>query len=244
MLFGRPARSGPSGPVLTFAAVLGIALLLEPDPGSALPGRPRALFSGLAAALAAQAGTAPIVLWRFNVVSAGAWLTAPLAIPLAAGLIAVGAGLLLFYAVGISPTPLVVLFALGARGMEFLAGARVGDRLPEADSASPLGRSPSAALRPRASSLQGGCGRRLSVARPLSSPILALRPGPPGPTRGFSLEALDVGQGDALLLRWRRHAILVDGGGPFDLDAGATSDEPSAPEAARPRRHLARRRRS
>ena len=48
--------------------------------------------------------------------------------------------------------------------------------------------------------------------------VLALRPGPAGPSRGFRLEALDVGQGDALLLRWRRHAILVDGGGPFDLD--------------------------
>jgi competence protein ComEC len=49
--------------------------------------------------------------------------------------------------------------------------------------------------------------------------IIALRPGPAGPKRGLSVEALDVGQGDALLLRWRRHAILVDGGGSFDLDA-------------------------
>ncbi len=47
----------------------------------------------------------------------------------------------------------------------------------------------------------------------------ALRPGPAGPELGFSLEALDVGQGDALLLRWGRHALLVDGGGPFELDA-------------------------
>src|SRR4029077_15918956 len=31
-----------------------------------------------------------------------------------------------------------------------------------------------------------------------------------------SIEALDVGQGDAILLRWQRRAILVDGGGPFD----------------------------
>ncbi|MDP9242967.1 MAG: MBL fold metallo-hydrolase, partial [Actinomycetota bacterium] len=46
---------------------------------------------------------------------------------------------------------------------------------------------------------------------------LVLRPGPPGPRQGFSIEALDVGQGDAILLRWKRRAILVDGGGPFDL---------------------------
>ncbi|HEY6147673.1 MAG TPA: MBL fold metallo-hydrolase, partial [Thermoanaerobaculia bacterium] len=49
--------------------------------------------------------------------------------------------------------------------------------------------------------------------------FLALRAGPRGPARGFSLEALDVGQGDALLLRWRDRAVLVDGGGPFDREA-------------------------
>jgi competence protein ComEC len=49
--------------------------------------------------------------------------------------------------------------------------------------------------------------------------FLVLRPAPPGPAQGFSIEALDVGQGDALLLRWDRHAVLVDGGGPFDLEA-------------------------
>ena len=48
--------------------------------------------------------------------------------------------------------------------------------------------------------------------------FLALRAGDSGPSRGFSLEALDVAQGDSLLLRWDRRAILVDGGGPFDLD--------------------------
>jgi competence protein ComEC len=46
--------------------------------------------------------------------------------------------------------------------------------------------------------------------------VLAIAPGRAGPARGFSIEALDVGQGDAILLRWNRRAILVDGGGPFD----------------------------
>jgi competence protein ComEC len=48
---------------------------------------------------------------------------------------------------------------------------------------------------------------------------LALRRGPAGPERGLSVEALDVGQGDAILLRWRRSAVLVDGGGTFDITA-------------------------
>jgi competence protein ComEC len=46
--------------------------------------------------------------------------------------------------------------------------------------------------------------------------VLALRAGPRGPAEGFSIEALDVGQGDAILLRWKDRAVLVDGGGPFD----------------------------
>src|SRR5262249_15486264 len=46
--------------------------------------------------------------------------------------------------------------------------------------------------------------------------VLALRRGPGGPKEGFAIEALDVGQGDAILLRWQDRAVLVDGGGPFD----------------------------
>jgi competence protein ComEC len=48
---------------------------------------------------------------------------------------------------------------------------------------------------------------------------LALRRGPAGPERGLSVEALDVGQGDAILVRWKRRALLVDGGGTFDVTA-------------------------
>ena len=38
--------------------------------------------------------------------------------------------------------------------------------------------------------------------------LLAIRPGDRGPARGFSIEALDVGQGDAILVRWKEKAIL------------------------------------
>jgi len=44
--------------------------------------------------------------------------------------------------------------------------------------------------------------------------VVLLAPGPPGPPQGFVLSVLDVGQGDAVLLQDRGHAILVDTGPP------------------------------
>ncbi|MGH9367308.1 MAG: ComEC/Rec2 family competence protein [Thermoanaerobaculia bacterium] len=205
------------GCVLTFAAVSGIALFTAPI-RSRLPARPAWLFAGLATALAAEIATAPILLWRYNLLAAGAWLTVPLSIPLAGGLIALGALLLSFFALGIFPAPLCALFAAGSRLLEWTAERAAGlaflrptPPLPAVLAVGAL--LAGAALAPRrlrlcSAALAGG----LFAA-------LALRPGPPGPPRGFSLEALDVGQGDALLLRWGGHAMLVDGGGPFDLDA-------------------------
>jgi competence protein ComEC len=217
ILFGaEPAQIYSIGSVLTFAAVCGIALFTGPV-RARLPEKPRELLSGLAAALAAQAATAPVLLWRFNLVSAGAWLTAPLAIPMLGGLIALGAALLLFFAAGVTPWPLVHLFALGSRGLEFIAERTAG--------AAYLRPTPplAAALAVSALLLAGVFApRRMRLSALLAASalflFLALRRGPTGPERGFSLEALDVGQGDALLLRWNRHAVLVDGGGPFDLD--------------------------
>ena len=169
-------------------------------------------------ALAAECATAPVLFWRFNLVAAGAWLTAPFSIPLSGALIGLGAALLAFYAAGVSPGPLAALFGLGSRTLELLAERAAG----------------CAFLRPTpalwAMALVGalliaaGLGpRRLRAAAALGAAAAflaaALASGPAGPPRGFSIEALDVGQGDAILLRWGRRAILVDGGGPFDLMA-------------------------
>jgi competence protein ComEC len=217
ILFGAdPAQVYSIGSVLTFAAVCGIALFTAPV-RARLPGKPRELFAGFAAALAAQAATAPLLLWRFNLVSAGAWLTAPLAIPMLGGLIALGAALLGFFAAGVTPWPLVHLFALGTRSLEFIAERAAGAAYLRPTPA--LG----AALAVSALLLAAVFApRRLRLPALLAASalflFLAVRRGPAGPARGFSLEALDVGQGDALLLRWDRHAVLVDGGGPFDLD--------------------------
>jgi competence protein ComEC len=59
----------------------------------------------------------------------------------------------------------------------------------------------------------------LAVAAAALFLFLAAVPGATGPREGVSVEALDVGQGDAILLRWGDRALLVDGGGGFDLEA-------------------------
>jgi competence protein ComEC len=217
LFLAAPAQIFSVGTILTFAAVCGIAIFGKPV-RARLPQRPEWLFSGLAVALAAECATAPVLFWRFNIVAAGAWLTAPLSIPLSGALIGCGALLVVLYAAGIPPGPLPGLFALGSRALEFVAERAAG----------------AAFLRPTpplaavclvgALLLAAGLGpRRLRFAAGLLAAAaflaLALRRGPAGPDRGFSIEALDVGQGDAILLRWRRRAILVDGGGPFDVTA-------------------------
>jgi competence protein ComEC len=212
-----PAQIFSIGTILTFAAVGGIALFTEPI-RRRLPVRPEWLFGAIAAALAAEVVTAPLLFWRFNLVAAGAWLTAPLAVPLSGVLIALGGLILAFLAAGIFPSPLCALFGMGALGLESLAKTAAGVAYLRPTpplfgilvvSALTLG----AALLPmRLRSYSAG-------AAALVFGFLVVRPTEPGPFRGFSLEALDVGQGDALLLRWSRHNLLVDGGGPFDLES-------------------------
>jgi competence protein ComEC len=212
-----PVQIYSIGTVLTFAAVGGLALLTEPI-RRRLPVRPGRLFDGFATSVAAQCATSPPVFWRFNVVSAGAWLTAPLAIPLSAALIALGAVLLVLFAAGLPPGPAAFLFGLGSRALEFIAERASG--LAFLRTTPPLaGVLAVPALTLGAARAPGRLRAPCAAAAALLFVALALRPGPRGPERGFSVEALDVGQGDAILVRWARHALLVDGGGPFDLEA-------------------------
>ena len=216
LFLASPRQVFSVGTVLTFAAVLGIASFVEPIAAS-LPGRPRWLFTGLAASLAAQCATAPVLLWRFNLVAAAAWLTAPLAIPLSAALIALGGLVLLLDAAGLpaAAAPPAALFASGVSILEWTADRAAGAAFlrptPPLAGVLAVGALLVAAARTR------GRPRVLAAAGAGAGFLfLAIRPGPGGPAEGFSIEALDVGQGDAILLRWQDRAVLVDGGGPFD----------------------------
>ena len=217
LFLAAPEQIFSIGTVLTFAAVGGIALFSRWI-RARLPGRPEWLFSGIAAALAAEAATAPVLFWRFNVVAAGAWLTAPLTVPLAGGLIATGGLAVVLRAAGLPAPPLEALFGIGSRTLEFLAERAAGIAILRPTPSLP------GVLVVEGLLLAAGVGpRRLRRPSALAAAAvflgLVLRPAARGPAAGFSVEALDVGQGDAILLRWDRHAILVDGGGPFDAMA-------------------------
>jgi competence protein ComEC len=217
LFVSAPAALFSVGTVLTFAAVCGITLFAEPV-RARLPARPNWLWSALAAALAAECATAPVLFWRFNLVAAGAWLTAPLSIPLSGVLIVLGGALLLAYACGVPAGPLAALFGLGSRLLEWLAERAAGAAFLRPTPALPLVLAVGAFL---AAAALGPKRLRpaASVVAVLLFAGLALAPGRAGPDRGLSIEALDVGQGDAILLRWKRRAILVDGGGLFDPEA-------------------------
>jgi len=217
LFLSAPAQIFSIGTILTFAAVGGIALFAE-GIRARLPARPQWLFGALAAAVAAEVVTAPLLFWRFNVVAAGAWLTAPLGVPLSGVLIALGAALLGCGALGLLPSPLAAVFGYGALALEALADRAAGISYLRPTPPLPaivavLSLTLAAALLPRRGRPFAGAAALLLFA------FLVLRPGPPGPARGFSVEALDVGQGDAVLIRWADRALLVDGGGPFDLEA-------------------------
>ena len=215
LFLAAPAQIFSIGTILTFAAVCGIALFSKPI-RALLPQRPPWLFSSLAVALAAECATAPVLFWRFNLVAAGAWLTAPISIPLAGGLVGLGGVLLLFYAAGIPAAPLAALFGFGSQLLEHLAERAAG--LAFLRPTPPLWAMAVVGVLLLTAAFSSG-RRRLAAAVGAASLylVMAIRPGPRGPARGFSMEALDVGQGDAILLRWKERAILVDGGGPFDL---------------------------
>ena len=68
LFLAAPAAMFSVGTVLTFAAVCGIALFSAPI-RERLPSRPEWLWSGLAGTLAAEAATAPVLFWRFNLVA-------------------------------------------------------------------------------------------------------------------------------------------------------------------------------
>jgi competence protein ComEC len=230
-----PGVASDPGWQLSFAAVLGIVLIGRPlaaalvvrlGPGAAR----RALADGLAVTIAATLATAPLIAFRFGVVSTTTLLANLLALPAVAPAMWLGMasaalaqlpgapleplnlldGLLLSYVAQVAawcgrPRWAQLDVAMGARGLIasylLLALGTVG-----------LARSAwvrrvvvPAALVAALCSLLAVAARGESVPEGLRS------------TPGLRVEILDVGQGDAILLAPRdAPAVLVDGGPPGD----------------------------
>jgi competence protein ComEC len=161
--------------------------------------RPRWVWGALGATAAAQAAVAPLLLIHFGSVP----LFAPAANVVAAPLVVLatsvgGAGVL----GGL--TPLTALALIPARLV--LAVARAAADLPQLGTLGVAG-----------SALVAGAAAALPRLRPMAAlagaVAVALATVPPGPPPGPLLEVLDVGQGDAVLLRGPAgEVVLVDGG--------------------------------
>ncbi len=222
LLAHQPRAAGDPGLQLSFAAVAGLFVLAPAIAERArgwLPGRVADL-----AAMAAAAGlaTAPVLAWHFERLSLAGLLLNVVAVPLAAPVVVLAlAGL----AAGAALPPAgVALAAVAALGADLLLlMARGAAAIPGAAVDLPRAVAPALLLPPLAIALAGRRVPRVPV-RTVAALLVAAgalilvvtRPGAPPPWPAVpALTVLDIGQGDAILLRSADGAAaLVDAGPP------------------------------
>ena len=198
---------------MTYAASISIAVLTAPVAG-ALGFLPERVRIPVAVTAAAQVAVAPLMLWRFNAASAAGWLVAPLGIPVAGALMVLGIAILAAVALGAPAAVPAAAFAAVFRAASAAAARLISATLPAVTP--PFGAV--LLLLGLAAAAAALSGRKRAAAAALYAALFAAlvvreKAGPRGPA--FSIEALDVGQGDAFLLRSGGSAFLVDGGGGF-----------------------------
>jgi competence protein ComEC len=235
----NPRASGDAGWQLSFAAVVGIFLLAVPIRArlAALVGTGgwrRAVCEGAAVTVAATIATAPLMASHFGTLSVASLAANLLVLPAVAP--AMWLGMLTAAAAQVPGVPLVPLNAIDALLLGFIAQVAAWFGRPrwavlDLTLAGPLqvAVAYAALLAGTALALRGlgrlaprrrKARRRPAVALAVLAALLAaaLWPGGGGvaagdPPRGFRVEVLDVGQGDAILLQPAHSpAILVDGG--------------------------------
>ena len=202
---------------ISYGAAVGISVF-GPIIAAALRPAPALARIPVAAALSAQAAIAPLVLWRFNRVSLLSWIAAPVVVPIAAALLAIAAAILCAAAAGLPAGVFASAFSALERLLRLIA--QVCGR------GTFLAATPSLLAIATLLVFLGIASRRATPLRILGLSgyivllgVLAFRPVAAGRACDFSVEALDVGQGDAFLLRAGRSAFLIDGGGRFDFSA-------------------------
>ncbi len=227
---------------LSFAAVLAILLLAgRVRDGLVRRGLPRGLAEATALTGAATLGTAPLIAAHFGQASLVSLPANVLAAPAVApamwlAMIAVALGQLgtalaaPFVALAAFPVAYVMWVAHVASGVPGarasvpagLVGRRVrssgpgGDGAPRA-SAARGGRRRGAGPRPRAVARAQLAARgvaRAHAAAGLAALVSRASAAGLAAPAGLRITFLDVGQGDATLIQWRRSAILVDTGPP------------------------------
>jgi competence protein ComEC len=216
LLVHRPSNVADVGFQLSFAGTLGI-LLLAPPLLQGVRRLPLRLEVGVLGSLAAQAALVPLLAAHFHRLSPLAPLLNLVAVPLSAAVLL--AGLLVLAASGLLPfaAPLAgdLAWIFGhclRRSSEVaLLGPALDVRVP----APPFG---AVAVLACGLVLLGGGRRRRGLALAALGLAWILRGhGPPRADGRLHLTVLDVGQGDALVLRSPRGRVwLVDSGGTFN----------------------------
>jgi competence protein ComEC len=210
---------------LSFAAVLAL-LALAPPLRAALGRRlPAAAAEALAVCVVASAATAPLVALHFGRLS---WVSIPanlLAVPAVAPVMWLGTAAAAVAQV--SSTLAAPFTALASWPLAFVAWVgQTAAGLPGANAEVQVGAPEALAWAGLLAALaipRARAGLRRAARPPLVLPVVAAvavaaavagPPSPVTPPPGLSVSALDIGQGDATLIRHGPHAILVDAGPP------------------------------
>lgn len=219
LLVHQPSAIGDVSFQLSFGATLGILLLARPV-ARALPALPLQAQLVIAVSIAAQAALLPALAWHFHRLAPAAILLNLAAGPLSSAVLVSGFGLLLVDAIVPSLSGLAASVAWAfAHGL--LVSSDAVRALPWLDVRVPT---------PALSAVAGYFlavvlllrGRRAAGGCTLAAALTALCSGPASGGDGrLWLSVLDVGQGDALVLRSPSGRILLVDAGPaargFDL---------------------------
>jgi competence protein ComEC len=210
----RPSSAGDLGFQLSFVATLGI-LLLTPPLLRRFPTLPLRVDLALCASLAAQAALLPLLVASFHRVAPAALLLNLVAVPLSAAVLVGGAAVLAAAALARVAAPVLGEVAwIAAHAL-----LRSGDLLGLAAALDFRVPSPSAGLVVLyvAGLVALLAGRRAGLAVTVLAGLGLVWPPAPGGDGRLHLTALDVGQGDALVVRSPHGRVwLVDAGGSYD----------------------------
>lgn len=216
LLLWRPSDVADPGFQLSFVATLGLIVLAAPI-ASLLPRLPLRLDLALATSAAAQLALAPLLVAHFHRLAPAALVLNLAAVPLATAVLLLGAALVVLapLAPALGP-PLGAMAFAAARALLWTSQCAstwrpLDARTPDAWAVAVLVHAAGVVLLAR--------GRARTGALLATAGVALLAWGGPTPVGDGRLEVsfLDVGQGDAIVLRSPsgRHAV-VDTGGSFD----------------------------
>jgi competence protein ComEC len=218
-LLARPVLLTDAGFQLTYAGAGAIILVVQPLLRDwSIRSR---LVKAMVAATAAGSAVAPLTLFHFHQYSVGGLVLLPLLAPLVALMLLLSVAALTAICAGAAvAAPLLAALALldrlclaansGARGPFHLSGFAMAPTTGMMVAGYGLALLAVALAGPRVRAIVMLAGFLLPLV------LTAHRNHSLATVRGARLEALDVGQGDALLLRAGSSAMLLDGGGRAD----------------------------